>query len=525
MIRALLLPMLLLGFLLPTAAKAEWREATSEHFIVYSQASEAKLREAITRLEKYDHVLRVVTATKKPSSPIKLKVYTVADMDEVQRTLPAGGEGIAGYYNASSRGPFAVIPQSAPDDELSAESTLFHEYVHHFMFQYFPAAYPTWYSEGFAEYYGSTRFRENDLVEVGNPQRGRYKTMRFESWLPMRKLLTAKSYGDVGDQIYQLYAEGWLLVHYLSGKKERAAQLAKYLNALNAGADFRTAMVEAFGPDARELDHQLEMYSHSRQFETLKLQFRSIDVSPITIRTLGPAEQALLPYEIRLARGLLVREAVPFAEAVRPIAARFPADPYALAMLTEVEHDAGRIEASNAAADRWLAMQPRAARAPMYKALNAIAPLLAVRATDKSAWDAARRTIVQASKLDPRDPMILEAYYDSFAAQGGLPPESAQNALYSAFELAPQVDELRFKLARDFEQRGLIEDAIAIIKPSAYSLSDAEITDPKKKAKRDREWEKWRGVGETKHETARELLARLESKQGSAAPVPAQPVG
>jgi hypothetical protein len=194
-------------------------------------------------------------------------------------------------------------------------------------------------------------------------------------------------------------------------------------------------------------------------------------------------------------------------------------------MLTEVERDAGNLDASTAAADRWLAVQPKAARALMFKALNRIQVLQAARSTDRSAWEAARANLILAGKLDPRDPMVLEALYDSYTAQGVLPPDFAQNALYDAFELAPQVDELRYKLARDYEQRNLIEDAIGIIKPSAYSLSEKEISDPKKKAKRDLEWEKWRGVGEVKQETAREMLARLEAKQAGASPPAAKPAG
>jgi hypothetical protein len=62
-----------------TPAWAEWREATTRHFIVYSEGSEAKLRKAAENLEKYDFMLRAVTSTaanaeqlKRPN-PIKLK--------------------------------------------------------------------------------------------------------------------------------------------------------------------------------------------------------------------------------------------------------------------------------------------------------------------------------------------------------------------------------------------------------------------------------------------------------------------
>ena len=71
--------------------------------------------------------------------------------------------------------------------------------------------------------------------------------------------------------------------------------------------------------------------------------------------------------------------------------------------------------------------------------------------------------------------MVLAAYYHSFVMQGVLPPEDAQNALYSAMELAPSDGELRYQLARDFEQRHMIPEAIAIIRPEAYQVPIAAM--------------------------------------------------
>ena len=68
-----------------------------------------------------------------------------------------------------------------------------------------------------------------------------------------------------------------------------------------------------------------------------------------------------------------------------------------------------------------------------------------------------RRRLVQANKAAPDQPRILSAYYDTYARRGALPPESAQNALYHAFEILPQDEELRGRVAADFEARGMTE--------------------------------------------------------------------
>jgi hypothetical protein len=507
--------MFLLGLtLLPGAARAEWRAAESTHFIVYSEGSDDDVREVATRLEKYDFLLRFVSRVTAKPSPVKVKVYMLRDEDAVQATLFSGGRGILGYYETGSRGPIAVMPRGR-----ASEATLFHEYAHHFMFQYFPAAYPTWYTEGFAEYYGTARLLDNDVIEVGQPAQDRYSTFAMVDWLPVNKLLTARSYADVpGEQIFSLYAEGWLLVHYLGATAERGKQLAAYLNAINAGKSYEEAVETAFGAGARQLNADLRAYSRQRRLSVLQLRFKPIDVGPIRIRALGGGEGALIPYEIKLARGLYAREAKDFAQDVRSVARRFPEDPHALAIQAQAERAAGNDDAAMTLVDRWQALEPRSTEAVMWKARLEMAAMAKAGNTDGKAWEAVRQRLLAAHKASPGDPFILEAYYDSFALARAEAPAGAQNALYRAFELLPQSEDLRYKLARDFEQRGLIEDAIDIIKPSAFQLKDEEVEDARKKQKREQQEEKWRSAETPRRESAREMLVRLEAKLAARRP-------
>lgn len=496
---------------MPAAAHAEWREVKSTHFIVYSEGREDDVRATAERLEKYDFLLRFVSGVKRPPSPVRVKVYMVNDVDAVQHSLYAGGEGILGYYDTGRRGPFAVMPRGR-----DAENVLFHEYAHHFMFQYFPATYPTWYTEGFAEYYGTARIHDDNLMEVGQPAQDRYSTFQYVDWLPVEKLLTARSYGDVpGEQIYSLYAEGWLLVHYLSATQERSKQLSAYLAAINAGKSYKEAVAIAFGAGAKPLDAALHAYSHQRNVSVLQLRFKPIDTGPMKLRALSPAEGALIQQEIKLARGIYAREAKDFAGDVRMIARRFPSDPHALSIQAQAELAAGNVDAAAALVDRWLALQPNAADAVLWKARVEMAALAAAGTREGKAWEPVRARLLRAIRAAPEDPFLLEAYYDSFAATGSLPPEPAQNALFGAFELLPQSDELRYKVALDFERRGLIDDAIETIKPTAYALSDAEVQDAKKKQKQEAQAEKWRLAETARHETPREMLARLEAKRSA----------
>jgi tetratricopeptide (TPR) repeat protein len=503
----------------PGAALAEWREATTTNFVVYSEGSEAQLREFATMLEKFDYVLRAYHRVTVPPSPIKLRVYLFPSTAAVGKM--AGGEGVAGYYVSDARGLMMVGSRSRPTAAVAArsgstyvpidsKSVLLHEYTHHFMYQYFPASYPTWYSEGFAEFWGATNILANDVVEVGEPVNYRYGSFQMNRWLPLSKLLTAQSYQDV-PELDLLYAEGWLLVRYAFENRKQSEQLQAYLKAVNRGATYEQAMKTAFA-DVGALDSQLKEYAGKSKFQVLRLPFKKIEVGPIAVRQVSPAEDAMMEISIELSQGILKREAVEFAGKVRAAAGRFPSDPFALALLSEAERLAGNRDAAVAAADRLVAAAPNDPRGLLMKALAEMDRLKAASSKDPKAWALARQHLVRASRAAPNDPLVLEAFYDSYAGQGIVPPEPAQAALYKAHELAPSDDDLRYKLAADFEKRDMIGEAIAIIRPVAFVLPHRKGESAKEKKRREEREEKNRAAGEMKRETAREMLARLEAK-------------
>jgi hypothetical protein len=77
-------------------------------------------------------------------------------------------------------------------------------------------------------------------------------------------------------------------------------------------------------------------------------------------------------------------------------------------------------------------------------------------------------------------------------------------------ELAPSDDDLRYRVAADFEQRDMIEDAVAIIRPLALTLPSKESE--KQKRNREKMEDKYREAGREKRETARDMFLRLQKK-------------
>lgn len=506
------------------AARAEWREASSRNFLVYSEGSEADLRDFAEKLEKFDFILRRVHNVTAPPSPNRLRVFLLANINAVGRML--GNSGAAGYYVDDARGLMMVGTRNSRNQPIDAESILLHEYAHHFMYQYFPATYPTWYSEGFAEFWGSTRFLPNNVVELGHPIPERLRAFRphigignMQRWLHAREMLSAQNYGDVGE-VDLLYSLGWLLVRHTWEDAERRRQLQQYLALVNEGVPYADAATRAFG-NLEQLNSQMFDLAGRMRWSVIALPFREFDIGPIAVRTPGPAEQALMNHEIRISQGVPASQFNAFADEVRAIAGRFPNDPYALRLLTEVERTGNNHAAAMAAADRLLAVAPNDPRGLMHKAMLQVDALRVAGSTDRAAWDGPRRQLARAIQLSPNDPLLYAAFYDSYVAQGGLPPEPAQAALYRAHELAPSDERLAYRLASDFEQRGMIREAIAIIRSDAYRVPARNAETERQRQRRERLEDRYRRAGERRTESARAMLDRLNGmlrQQGEAVP-------
>ncbi|MBX3594823.1 hypothetical protein [Sphingomonas sp.] len=521
----------------PAVAHAEWKRAESKNFIVFSEGSEEELRKATENMEKFAFVQAVVQGKKDvPPSPVKLKVYMVPSVPAVVATMPFPAYGVGGYYNPVLRGPFLVTPRrglrgtrmssaykvGAVDDSFSADGVFYHELTHHFMFQYSPAAYPSWYSEGFAEFWGGFQIDtsdKGDVVRFGLPQTSRLSQINSSgSWLPAEKLLTARSYADAGDAIGLLYAEGWLLTHYSFINSERNKQLQTYLAAINRGESYADAAKEGFGTTLNALDSELKDYARSTKLGTQQISFKPIPTGDITIRATTPAENELLDEDQRLSGGIAKSDIDAFVRRVREGAAKFPNDPYALGVLTETEDLAGNAAEADAALKRWIAVAPRDAMALMFKGKLATERLKAAKSTSEAAWDAARQDILAAIKLAPNVPRVYKVYYDSWVDAGRYPPPpGALNGLAYALKLVPNDDDLRYLVAKDYETRDMIPEAIAVIRPLAYTIKPDSELSPREKRNRDKAKKEYALVGEdVDRETPRDMYDRLLKKQAEA---------
>lgn len=515
---AILLGAALAGVSAPAMAQGQWKVAETKHLIYYSQAPEAELRESVEQLEIFDRLVRALTNNTREAKPTKLTMFEVNAIDDVGRTLPYPVGGVAGYYNSTEKGPFLVtFRKDLSSDRRSTRRTdtwriplgpevRQHEYVHHYMYQFFNTNYPTWYSEGFAEYFGTLQFKPNNVVELGHAPWGRIDAIRSGSWLPVRKLLTARSYGDVSD-IGALYAQGWLLTHLSIQNKERGQQLQAYLNAVASGTDYTKAANDAFG-DLNKLDDDLR--KHLRGFNAMTLSLKPQDIGAVNVRTLSPIEQKMMRHRIRLYSGYERSDLALVVRSARADVAAHPGEYAGLVVLAQLELLDRQYAAALRTADAALVAKPGDQEALVAKG-RAMAGLLTPQ-SDAGAWDSAREPIRAAIAASASNTEARLALFETYLDQQVQPTDEAQNRLVEAFNQLPQNDDIRYLLARDFERRGHVEDAIAVISPAAFGIADAgEHVAKKRRRDLSRAADRYTGIRFT--ETPREMLERLQAKE------------
>jgi tetratricopeptide (TPR) repeat protein len=467
-----------------SSAQAEWRRFETAHFIIFSQSNDRQVTELATGLESIDGLMRMATGLPAEVEPVKVRIYEMADEGAVEAAIGEANSGIAGFYNSNVLGPFAVTLRKAysvSDGDFTRELVLHHEYAHHFMFEYFPATYPGWYVEGFAELIGSSKILPDGRVAYGWPAKHRGDTIAYE-WVPIGDVLLKPPEKLRMDW----YGQGWALTHFLTFSKGRSQQLRQYLAALTAGKTPAEA-AQAFG-DLDKLNREAHAYVSRGQFEYKPVAVPLRQPVIQRVNALGPAETALIPETIAFNDDDLAsyrkagdrekernRRARVLAH-VRNEVARFPNDPYALYLLAESETAAGNVAAAETAVDRLLAVQPGNVHGLVRKSLLLSQSAVSLNGPARQQKvTQARQLAVAANKADPNEPLALVAFYQSYHSVGAKIPRNALEGLEAAVATLPGNTRIRQMLVDEYASQRRWADAMNALAPIANDTHESPL--------------------------------------------------
>ncbi|MCL6740534.1 hypothetical protein LZ518_05235 [Sphingomonas sp. RB56-2] len=470
-------------FAFASPAHAEWWEARTDHFIVYSESSSADAKKFAEKMEQLDMSLRSLQNVK--FSPVtsesqRLTVFRFGDVDDISRLVP----GAAGFYIPNLSGSNAFTPAksdsrstgallgSTGDSEkkkLDPEKVLFHEYTHHFMFQHFEAAYPRWYSEGFAETVATIVMKPDGSFHIGDPPNYR-SDLLFQSMLnvSVERMLTSQN-KPTGEDFYSWYSVGWLLNHYLTFGPNRQGQLKQYLRAIKSGVKPADAARQTFG-DLGKLDKEINKYKGSGKLGGIDVRIANFAPPVAQMRQLAPDEEATMKVRIRTKAGVNKKLAPNAARDARVVAERYPNSYAAQLALADAELDLAEFQPADlpraeAAADRALAAKPDSVDAMILKGRA----LLERGKTDKAQLAAARTWFTKAYNRDPEHPAPLYYNYLTYYEAGGNIPESAIVGLEKAYDEALYDDQLKLVLTRQLLSEKKGPTARSILMPMAIN--------------------------------------------------------
>ena len=426
------------AFTLAVPARAEWYEASSEHFVVYADDKAEDVEEFTVMLERYHAALEFLTgrdiATPSPSN--RVTIFAVGNQRKIAKLATGkSSANIAGFYipRAGASRAFVQDIRISHRETRFSMTVLLHEYAHHFLIGASRFSMPAWLREGSAEFFASARFPKDGSVHIGRPAYHRAGDFAYSADYSVRELLDPRTNPNNGG----FYAWSWALYHHLNFADGRAGQLSAYWRALAGGSNPYRAAEEAFG-DLDVLQSELNASRKKRMASFYNLKPGSLPIGPVAIRRVSEGHAEVLPLVIQSQRGVDREEALELLPEIQAVAAAYPGDPWVLSALAEAEHDAGNYDASIAAADKAIANNPAIRNAYVQKGYSMFALASDAEADAMgAAYADAMQPFSALNALENDHPLPLIFYYRSYTDRGESPSELARTALEQAAALAP----------------------------------------------------------------------------------------
>ena len=485
------LAVIALAMFAPGPAWAQWLRAETDHFIIYGDTSERALRTYAEKVERFDFLLRTYYPIVVDHEIPKLEIYLAEGRRDMLRAAPGIGASVGGFYSPNSGRIHAVVDTKSE----MGDHVMFHEYGHHFMFQMAGAAYPSWFVEGFAEYYATADVRP-DRIQFGRHSEGRmlmFVQQPVNSWAPMADVLKWRISDSGRYRAGDYYAQAWGLTHYLMSTPERTRMLGQYLAAVSRGEDSVEAMQAATGRTPEQLQNDMRLYlSGAIRYHTPQIE---IPTPRVEITRLSASESALAWLDLRLDREPLKVEPIEprDGETDRTRARREEA------MRENAEFRAQLIRDALAAGERHhdsrigLLVKARAHRLEgrSQAGFEVLEPVLTAEESDpvtlrlaaellldlaKTETDPVQVTghrreavayLARALDADPLDFRIYRALNESRVVEHGYPSDNDISTLEVGATLAPQSFDMRMRLGRAYMARGMYGEAMRIVLPVA----------------------------------------------------------
>ncbi len=248
-------------------ADDDWIHLQSDNFDILTDLNEVKGRHLIRDLEAYRYFSIQMMGLKVLDNIKPLKIMAISSNANFKKLgLP---ENYAGVFGLSLFGYAAIANVNGYTADSNAASfgrqVLFHEY-NHFLVRFTDETrkFPTWYDEGYAEYWGTFKFSEEKIF-IGSASNIMYRAGDLfnrmgDLDINIEKLFKATKYPEGKEAIGRFYAQSFFVVHYFNSSVELRASLNKYINYLNLSYTEDQAFTKSFNMSYADLDKRVKRY-------------------------------------------------------------------------------------------------------------------------------------------------------------------------------------------------------------------------------------------------------------------------
>lgn len=245
------------------ASAASWQIAETSEFVVIGDAKPARIKEVLESIEVYRYITSRFAILRK-SAPYKPRVFVLSP--ESYRRYARPREGLVGFLRPNDYEMDIVIESRESNDWFSNKHIIQHELTHFYLRLNARSALPVWYDEGFAEFFSTVSFK-GKKARIGDVPVIRYYALRTRPWIPIERVFSVDRSSPeyrshkLGDS---LYAQSWLVVHYLLLKDPSIAPaFENMILQQSANVDAQEALRLALGERASTLDDNLRRYASS----------------------------------------------------------------------------------------------------------------------------------------------------------------------------------------------------------------------------------------------------------------------
>jgi hypothetical protein len=294
-----------LSLLASASAREKWITARTDHFEIFSSASEREARDLLTRLEQFRATVLAIYQLPRFHDPKTTIVLFATDRQfEPYKTMFDGRPAnVAGYCT----GGFdeTMIAMTADNHSDETEKIIFHEYVH-LLLAAAGEQPPLWLNEGLAELFSTFKI-EGGSYKMGLEKPEHTDLLRRTHLMPLGELFAVTPHSsDYNEGIRQgvYYAESWAFVHFIVCGKDSAAYLPKLrrFSELLAAPDrsIDQSFREAFGMSYDAMERKLDDYLRGGSYRYKRDKLILGDLSAqIKFRPAGDFEREVTLIDLR----------------------------------------------------------------------------------------------------------------------------------------------------------------------------------------------------------------------------------